>query len=97
MTGHVALERAMSKLRLASRSEAQRLVRAGAVTVNGRVVTDPLAPVVPERDAIAVAGKTQPAPAWRTIAFHKYRIMKKLNVHSSAELIRTAILGSLTR
>jgi 23S rRNA pseudouridine2605 synthase len=47
----------MSKLRLASRSEAQRLVRAGAVTVNGRVVTDPLAPVVPERDAIAVAGK----------------------------------------
>ena len=33
----------------------------------------------------------------RTIAFHKYRIMKKLNVHSSAELIRTAILGSLTR
>jgi len=63
----------MSKLRLASRSEAQRLVRAGAVTVNGRVVTDPLAPVVPERDAIAVAGKTQPAPAWRTIAFHKPR------------------------
>jgi len=71
--GHVALERAMSKLRLASRTEAQRLVRAGAVTVNGRVVTDPLAPVVPERDAIAVAGKTQPAPAWRTIAFHKPR------------------------
>lgn len=33
----------------------------------------------------------------RTIAFHKYRIMKKLNVRSSAELIRTAILGSLTR
>ena len=24
-------------------------------------------------------------------------VMKKLNVHSSAELIRTAILGSLTR
>jgi DNA-binding NarL/FixJ family response regulator len=33
----------------------------------------------------------------RTVAFHKYRIMKKLNVRSSAELIRTAILGSLTR
>ena len=63
----------MSKLRLASRTEAQRLVRSGAVTVNGRVVRDPLAPVVPERDAIAIAGKTQPAPAWRTIAFHKPR------------------------
>jgi 23S rRNA pseudouridine2605 synthase len=71
--GHVALERAISKLRLASRSEAQRLVRAGQVRVNGRVVTDPLAPVVPERDAIGVAGKTRPALAWRTIAFHKPR------------------------
>jgi len=28
---------------------------------------------VPEHDAIAVAGKTQPAPVWRTIAFHKPR------------------------
>jgi 23S rRNA pseudouridine2605 synthase len=72
-TGHVALERAMSKLRLASRSEAQALIRAGAVTVNGRAVTDPLAGVVPERDVIAVHGKAQAAPAWRTIAFHKPR------------------------
>lgn len=63
----------MSKLRLASRSEAQALIRAGAVTVNGRAVTDPLAGVVPERDVIAVHGKAQAAPAWRTIAFHKPR------------------------
>ena len=69
----MALERAMSKLRLASRSEAQALIRAGAVTVNGRAVTDPLAGVVPERDVIAVHGKPQAAPAWRTIAFHKPR------------------------
>ena len=33
----------------------------------------------------------------RTIAFHKYRIMKKLQVRSSAELIRTAIVRSLAR
>jgi 23S rRNA pseudouridine2605 synthase len=63
----------MSKLRLASRSEAQALIRAGAVTVNGRAVTDPLAGVVPERDVIAVHGKAEAAPAWRTIAFHKPR------------------------
>ena len=63
----------MSKLRLASRSEAQALIRAGAVMVNGRAVTDPLAGVVPERDVIAVRGKAQAAPAWRTIAFHKPR------------------------
>src|SRR6476660_3204369 len=71
--GHVALERALSKLGMASRREARQRIREGDVTVNGRVVGDPLAPVVPERDAIAVAGKTQPAPAWRTIAFHKPR------------------------
>src|SRR3954471_16766598 len=63
----------MSKLGLASRSEAQRLVRDGAVTVNGRVVEDPLAAVVPERDAIAVAGRRAPERPWRTIAFHKPR------------------------
>src|SRR3954447_4879356 len=63
----------MSKLGLASRSEAQRLVRDGAVTVNGRVVEDPLAAVVPERDAIAVAGRRPPERPWRTIAFHKPR------------------------
>ena len=33
----------------------------------------------------------------RTIAFHKYRIMKKLQVRSSAELIRTAIVRDLAR
>jgi 23S rRNA pseudouridine2605 synthase len=71
--GQLALERAMSKLRLASRTEAQRLIRDGAVTVNGRVVSDPLAPVVPERDAIVVGGRTPVARTWRTIAFHKPR------------------------
>jgi 23S rRNA pseudouridine2605 synthase len=69
----VALERALSKLRLASRQEAQRLVRAGAVSVNGRVVRDPLAPVSPERDEIVVRGQSASRPAWRTIAFHKPR------------------------
>jgi 23S rRNA pseudouridine2605 synthase len=71
--GHVALERALSKLGMASRSEAQRRIRAGEVTVNGRVVRDPLAGVHPERDAIALAGETAAKRAWRTIAFHKPR------------------------
>jgi 23S rRNA pseudouridine2605 synthase len=72
--GYVALERALSKLRLASRSEAQRLVRAGLVRVNGTLVTDPLAPVTPERDRLEIAGRSpSPPPAWRTIAFHKPR------------------------
>lgn len=71
--GRVALERALSKLRLASRREAQQLVRAGRVRVNGRRVTDPLAGVSPERDAIEVDAQPAAAPAWRTIALHKPR------------------------
>lgn len=71
--GRVPLERALSKLRIASRSEAQRRIRSGDVTVNGRAVRDPLAPVHPERDRIAVAGEVAAKRAWRTIAFHKPR------------------------
>lgn len=33
----------------------------------------------------------------RTVAFHKYRMMKKLRVRSSAELIRAAVVHSLVR
>ena len=71
--GYVALERALSKRGLASRSEARRLVRGGGVRVNGKPVDDPLAPVHPERDRIDVEGKTAAPRAWRTIAFHKPR------------------------
>jgi len=71
--GHVSLERALSKLGLASRSDGRRLVRDGAVTVNARRETDPLTPVHPERDAIAVDGRAAAPRTWRTIAFHKPR------------------------
>lgn len=70
---HVALERALSKLGLASRSEARRLIRDGAVTVNGRVMTNPLEAVVPERDGIAIGNVQPQSRPWRTIAFHKPR------------------------
>lgn len=71
--GRVALERALSKLGLASRRDAQRLIRDGAVTVNGRVVLDPLAAVSPEGDAIDVRGIRAEPQRWRTIALHKPR------------------------
>jgi 23S rRNA pseudouridine2605 synthase len=71
--GHVALERALSKLGLASRSAARRLVAESRVRVNGRVETNPLASVHPERDRIDVGGHEAPSRAWRTIAFHKPR------------------------
>lgn len=71
--GRVALERALSKLRLASRRDARQLIRDGRVTVNGRRAADPLAAVSPERDAIEVDRRRAAAPAWRTIALHKPR------------------------
>jgi len=72
--GYVALERALSKLGLASRSEARGLIRDGRVTVNGARTDDPLAAVNPDKARIAIDGERRAeARAWRTIAFHKPR------------------------
>ncbi len=51
------LARALSKLGYCSRSRAAELIRAGRVTLNGRVVRDPDAPVSGKRDQIEVDGK----------------------------------------
>lgn len=48
MTGRVPLERAMSKLGLASRSQARQLIHDGRVKVNGKVITDVRVLIVPE-------------------------------------------------
>src|SRR5258706_5463587 len=71
--GTVRLDRAMSKLGVASRAEAQRLVADGRARFDGRVVCDPALLVVPERARIVVDGVKPAARAWRTIAFHKPR------------------------
>jgi 23S rRNA pseudouridine2605 synthase len=72
MVHRVRLDRALSKLGLASRTEARRLIESGLVTISGRVVTDASRQVVPERATIAVAG-CAPTVEWRTTAFHKPR------------------------
>jgi len=71
----VPLARALSKLGLASRAEAIALILAGRVRVNGAVAADPGAPVVPERIAVAVDGRTVEPAVAITIAFHKPRGM----------------------
>ncbi len=53
----VSLARALSKLGYCSRSEAETLVRAGRVTVNGSVVRSVSSRVNPARDRIAVDGE----------------------------------------
>jgi 23S rRNA pseudouridine2605 synthase len=70
----VSLERALSKLGLATRREARELILAGRVSIDGRQVRDPGLPVVPERIAVTIDGLVQEAPDTAiTIALHKPR------------------------
>lgn len=70
--GYVPLDRALSKLGLASRSEARALIAAGRITVNGRPAASPAQPVVPERAGIAIDGRAaEPRAERTTIMLHK--------------------------
>ena len=70
----VSLPRALSKLGLASRTEARALVLAGRVRVGGRVVTNPSARVSPERARLAIDDvAARPRAATRVIALNKPR------------------------
>jgi 23S rRNA pseudouridine2605 synthase len=68
-----ALNRALSKLGILSRSDATEAIRGGRVRVDGRIVLDPAYRVVPERARIMVDGERRRRAAWRTILFHKPR------------------------
>lgn len=67
------LERAVSKLGLASRTQARALIAAGRITVDGIRVTLPTTPVVPERVAITIDGEATRTPCPFTIVLHKPR------------------------
>lgn len=69
--GQVSLERALSKLGLASRTEARSWVREGRVAVDGRAAVDPLQPVVPESARIEIDGRPAVRPRPCTILLHK--------------------------
>jgi 23S rRNA pseudouridine2605 synthase len=71
--GRVALSRALSKLGIASRAEATRLIVDGRVAVGGHVVRDPASLVVPERISIAVDGRPRTRAAWRLLLLNKPR------------------------
>jgi 23S rRNA pseudouridine2605 synthase len=69
----VPLARALSKLGVASRAEATRLIAAGRVTVGGRVVTDAQRLVHPERTPFSIDGQAIARSTRVTIALHKPR------------------------
>ncbi len=71
--GHTGVARALSKLGICSRTEAQALVRAGAVTVNGRPCKDPETRVDPARDRILVNGRPAGAQQRTYIVLNKPR------------------------
>ncbi|HEX8027384.1 MAG TPA: pseudouridine synthase [Vicinamibacterales bacterium] len=71
--GTVSLERALSKLGLASRAQAHRLILDGRVSVDGRIVHNPSLRIVPERVAIAIDGGLQATAPRVTILLHKPR------------------------
>lgn len=71
--GLVALDRALSKLGLASRTEARRLIEAGCVEIDGRVIVDPRTMVVPERASLRIRGTTAAPAARLVVALHKPR------------------------
>ena len=70
---HVPLERALSKLGIASRTVSRQWIVDGKVKVNGVLRRDPLFPVVPERARIEVEGKPVAKAAHRTFLLHKPR------------------------
>ncbi len=69
----VRLDRALSKLGLASRSGARALIVAGRVSVSGRTVRDPAALVVPETARVAIDGQERHRSRGLTIVLHKPR------------------------
>jgi 23S rRNA pseudouridine2605 synthase len=71
--GFVTLERALSKLGLASRSEAREWIRAGRVAVDGQTEFDPLHEVIPERVRIEIDGRPVRWAEPLTILLHKPR------------------------
>lgn len=86
-SGKVALERALSKLGLMSRAEARRAIVAGRIAVDGRTISDPFAPVVPEGLALALDGRALVPPAFRCLLLHKPRGV--VTTHADPEGRRT--------
>jgi 23S rRNA pseudouridine2605 synthase len=73
--GTVGLDRALSKLGLASRADAKRLIAEGRVRVEGEVVLNPAMRIVPERARLSIDEDEAPTgrPPRRIVLFHKPR------------------------
>jgi pseudouridine synthase len=71
--GKVALERALSKLGIASRSQTREWILAGRIKVNKVVRHEPEFLVVPERDRLELDGQRIQSANFKTILLYKPR------------------------
>lgn len=71
MNGKVVLERALSKLGIASRKETREWILEGRLKVDGIVIKDPSVPVIPEKTSFQLDGKPLVVENKYLIALHK--------------------------
>jgi pseudouridine synthase len=68
-----ALERALSKLGVASRSQTRSWILEGRIEVNGKTIKDPRYIILPGKDKITLDGKEVRKMSWKTILLYKPR------------------------
>ena len=71
--GHVTLERALSKLGIASRTVAREWILAGKVRVDGAIKNNPGFQVVPEKARIEIEGQVVERRGRKVLMLHKPR------------------------
>ena len=69
--GKVALERALSKMGLASRAQTRAWILDGKLKVNGKIIKDPLYLVTPEKDKFVLNGQPLRKSSLKTIMLYK--------------------------
>jgi 23S rRNA pseudouridine2605 synthase len=80
--GQVSLERALSKLGIASRTEARKWILAGRVRVNGVQRQSPNFPVTPERAKIEIEGEGVQTQVLQTRVFLLFKPRGVVTTHS---------------
>lgn len=71
MQGKVVLERALSKLGLASRAQTRQWILEGRLSVNGKIIKDPSLLVVPENSRFALDGNVFSVKEEAIVLLHK--------------------------
>lgn len=71
MSEAIRLQKYLSRSGRASRREAERLMQAGRVRVNGKVVQELGTKIVPGRDQVELDGVAVEIPGERWVVFHK--------------------------